>query len=908
MIATTASLRSNRVECLRGVMALAPGTRLGPYEIGAQIGAGGMGEVYRAKDTSLGRDVAIKVLPNAFAQDAERLARFEREAKTLASLSHPNIAIVHGFEKADSVRALVMEFVEGETLAERIGRGPIAVDDALLIARQMAEALEAAHEHGIVHRDLKPANIKLRTDGTVKVLDFGLAKAVEPAAAGITATESPTITSPAMMTGVGIILGTAAYMCPEQARGKKTDYRADIWSFGVVLYEMVIGKRLFEGEDVTDTIASVVKQHPDLTAVPREVRKVVEACLKKDPRQRLQAIADWKLLVADADADTSLQAELRSARLPWFAAFAAALALAALAFVHFREVLPEERVVRLSVTPPDNSQVGFLELSPDGRRLLLVASAEGRSQIQQIHLRSLDSPEWTLLAGTNNARTPFWSPDSRSIGFFADGRLKVISAAGGPAQVLCSETGLGYGGTWNHDDVILFATDRGRLRRVNAKGGECHPVGNDDLKYRARLPVFLPDGRHFFYIGLPGDSSAGVYLGTLDDFPGRRLLPDISSVVYTPAASGRSAHLLFLRASTLMAQPFDHATLQTVGDPFAVAEQASTTFTASQVAASAAADGTLVYLAGRSTEAQLTWLDRNGKELGKVGPRANQSGVALSPDGNAVVVHRRDRSNEPGLWLHDLVRGSESRLMPPGSPGGGGAQWSPDGSRIWFGMGPAAPEGPGVYQKDIKSGSLELVRKRDPTGPPAATSDWSRDGRFLIYTVADPKTRADIWYLPLASGKPDGEVVRLLATDAGESQGQVSRDGRWLAYTSNESGALEVYIRAFPSGEGVWRVSVDGGREPRWRADGRELFFMMGGPDRMALFAVAIMPDGRGGLRIGSPQRLFDVAVVSIVPQDNIFAYSPHPDGERFLVNALADTGEQTVNVITNWQKTVPAR
>src|SRR5688572_5669081 len=624
-------------------MALPLGTRLGAYEIREQIGSGGMGEVYRATDTNLARPVAIKMLPDSMSADADRLMRLELEAQMLAAVNHPNIAAVYGLERSDGRTALVMELVDGPTLADRIADGPIPVDEAVAIARQIADALEAAHERGIIHRDLKPGNVKLRPDGTVKVLDFGLAKPLDrPSAAASDVNETPTITSPALMTSAGVILGTAAYMSPEQARGKKTDQRTDIWAFGVVLYEMVTGQRLFDGDDVTETIANVVKQQPDLGRLPRTLRKVVDACLKKDPRDRLQAIGDWKLLVGETDSDSPIQTQSHRAQVATLAIgfVLVTVALVALAFRHYRETAPEQRIMQLSVPLPSDTEAAFLELSPDGRRLLLVLAGQGPIQL---YVRSLDSPELIRLPGTNGARNPFWSPDSRSIAFFADGSLKVMSAAGGPAQLLCTETGLGRGGTWSRDEGILFATEDGVLKRVSPEGGECGRVAKETPNYRARFPVFLPDGRQFLYVHQSDGEAASVdvYVAALDELPGRKLLAGTSSVIYAPALPGRSSHVLFLRERTLMAQRFDAASLLVQGDPFVVAEQALITFSR-QVAATAAADGTLVYLAGRSNEAQLTWLDRTGKELEKVGPRATQSGVTLLPDGNAATVFRSD--------------------------------------------------------------------------------------------------------------------------------------------------------------------------------------------------------------------------------------------------------------------------
>ena len=871
-------------------MALSAGDKLGPYEIIALIGKGGMGEVYRARDTRLGRDVAVKISREQFNE------RFEREARAVASLNHPNICSLYDV----GPNYLVMEYVEGESPA-----GPMPIDQAMEIARQIAEALAEAHDKGVVHRDLKPANIKIKPDGTVKVLDFGLAK-IGGGPVASSSEDSPTISMAA--TQAGVILGTAAYMAPEQARGKRVDARADIWAFGVVLYELITGQRLFKGEDLTETLASVVKEQPDLSAVPPRVRRLLEECLRKDPKKRLQAIGDMRLVLDSAEPPPSLAGLGRMGGVAWGIAGLAVLLAAGLGFVHFREAPAAERSLKLSIPLPENTQAGFLEISPDGKRVLLSMARDG---IGQLYLRSLDSGELQPLSGTTLARTPFWSPDSRFIGFFAESKLKVIPAAGGPAQVLCSETGLGRGGTWNRDGTILFASENGQLRRVDAaKAGQCIAVGKDDPNDRAGFPVFLPDGNHFFYVRQAiNQTSQGVYLATLAEPIGRRVLSDRSSVVYTPpgfsgASAGGHAHLLFLRENTLMAQPFDDGTLQPVGDPFAVTARASNSLTQPQVAASAAADGTLVYLAGRSRETQLTWFDRTGKELGKVGPRADQRGVALSPDGSTVAIGRQDQNGSGAVWLHDLVRESESRLSPPGMQSASGL-WSPDSSLVWFGM--TGSEGPGIYQKDLKGGQLQLVPKIDPAAPARTPSDWSRDGRFVIYTEINPKTRADIWYAPVESGKMEEKAaVKVLGTDAVESQGQLSPDGKWLAYYSDESGKGQVYIRPFPSGSQVWRVSADGGREPRWRSDGKELYFTSPPITALVAFMAATADaDGRGGLRIGSPQKLFDVRALSVVPQGNVFVYSPHPDRQRFLVNQSVETGEPTVNVITNWQKSV---
>ena len=504
-IATTPFSRSNRVRSCRPAriitpaLALTPGTRLGVYQVTAQIGEGGMGQVYRAHDTKLNREVALKILPDLFASDPDRLARFTREAQTLASLDHPHIAAIYGLEDAGGVKALVMEFVEGDDLSQRIGRGAIAIDEALPIAKQIAEALEAAHEQGIIHRDLKPANIKVRPDGTVKVLDFGLAKAMEPAeGSSPTLSMSPTITTPAM-TQAGMIFGTAAYMSPEQARGKTVDKRSDIWAFGCVLYEMVTGRRVFQGEDITETIAAVVKDQPDFAQVPAAVRRLLKSCLEKDPKKRLQAIGDMRLLLEDAAPPITAPSRLQHGKAAWAVASAAVLGAAFLAFVHFRETPPQAPVIRSTLLPPANTTldfpqgVGLPALSPDGQRIVFGArTADGK---RPLWVRALDGLTTQPLAGTEGAAFPFWSPDSRFIAFFADGKLKKIDASGGPALTL-ADARLGRGGSWSRDGVIVFAPGVGEpIQRMPSAGGASSPVSTEPGSF----PWFLPDGRHFVY-------------------------------------------------------------------------------------------------------------------------------------------------------------------------------------------------------------------------------------------------------------------------------------------------------------------------------------------------------------------------------------------------------------------------
>jgi serine/threonine protein kinase len=846
-----------------------------------------MGEVYRARDTKLDRDVAIKVLPPALAQDPERLARFEREAKVLASLNHPNIAQIYGIEESNGVRALVMELVPGGPL-----NGPLALEAALNYAKQIADALEAAHDKGIVHRDLKPANIMITPEGVVKVLDFGLAAVPSRNPEGDPAS-SPTMTIAA--TQAGMIMGTAAYMSPEQAAGKPVDKRADIWSYGVVLFEMLTGKRLFDGETISHTLAAVLTKEPDLEQVPVKVRRLLRSCLQKDPKRRLRDIGDVGLLLAESEPATTTPSRSRLGRTGWIAAVVFALVAAALAFIHFRETPPQQAALRLSVETPGVG-VNYFALSPDGRTVVIAGLSGNRSGLW---LRALDSLELRPLSNTDGARNPFWSPDGRSLGFFADGKLKTIPTTGGPATALC-DAGTGTGGAWNRAGVILFGVDSGPIRRVNAAGGVCTPVTQAEPGVRDLLPEFLADGKHFLYFVQSTDqSSGGLFLAVLDQPAGHRLLPDQSSAIFVPRRNGASHdHLLFQREHTLMAQPFDSETLQFAGDPFQVAPQLSRTLSPQQVAASAAGNGTLIYLAGPAhDETQPTWLDRSGKELGKVGSLGDQNGLALSPDQRSVAFAYGANSSRRGLWLRELARDVETRFTLP--PFAGPPVWSPDSRRIVF-TGLNA-----LYVKNASGGPEQLLLQ---SANPILCSDWSRDGKYLLYTEIDPKTRGDIWVLPLdPSGKP-GAPVAFLKTEFNESQGQFSPDGRWVAYVSNESGSLEVYVRPFPSGggpttTGPTRISSSGGREPRWRADGKELYYLGNPGNSRSLMAVSVQSRPGGLLQAGVPTVLFESQARSIVPEANFFSYSPSVDGQRFLMRILPDAALPTLNAITNWEK-----
>jgi eukaryotic-like serine/threonine-protein kinase len=907
---STPAVASGIVEELR------VGQAVGPYLISARIGAGGMGEVYRARDTKLGRDVAIKILSGAFTADPDRLARFEREARLLASLNHPHIGAIYGLEESAGVRALVLELVEGKTLAERLGaedaRGQgLPISEALTIARQIADALDAAHERGIVHRDLKPANIAITSAGGVKVLDFGLAKVVVGEGSSRQLSE-PTVTVD--RTRTGMIVGTAAYMSPEQARGQMVDKRTDIWAFGCVLYEMLTGCQAFPGRTVSDTNVAVLEREPDWSSLPAHTparaRLVLRRCLAKDPKERLRDISDATPDLVDDDAlsdashtTTTARADshrVHSAWLGWGAAALLVAMLAPLAYRHVRERPVASSPMRFQISPTvEFAGPGNFSLSPDGNHLAFVG--RGADGIARIWVRAMDSLESRLLPGSETANItppPFWSPDGRFVAFDAGGRLKKLDVSGGLPQTLCDLPGVAVGGSWNRDGDIIVGNTSGGLLRVRETGGAPTPITMLDPSRKEEvhlLPSFLPDGRHFVYLRISPSApeAGGVYVGTLDakaeEQSAQRLLPYEVGVTYVEASDSGPGRLLFLREGTLMAQSFDASRLALAGDPVPVAERVGSFRDGGFFSASA--NDVLVYRTAE-TDFQITWFDRQGAVSGRVSEPGGLRSVALSPDGTHAVASRTNPQDtaKADLWLFDLLRGGGATRLTLGTGIAESPVWSPDGQRIVFSFNNSQlrqklASGEGDEKELLRANSVELLR---PTS-------WSPDGRFLLYTGGFSTTKSlDVLVLP----RNDPAPVPFMQTGFTEEQGRFSPNGQWIAYVSNESGVSEVYVREFArdfsSGSASMRgrvlVSRGGGTAPRWRGDGREILYLAPNGKMMAVQVKADQD-----FQAGTPTQLFQTPPSTIV--GDVTA-----DGKRFLlVTPVGPSASVPLTVVLNW-------
>ncbi|MBK5294412.1 MAG: protein kinase [Acidobacteriia bacterium] len=878
-------------------MPLSPGASVGPYNIVSMLGAGGMGEVWRARDTRLQRVVALKVLPDAFAADPERLARFEREAQLPASLNHPNIATLHGLEESGGVRALVMELVEGPSLPV-----PLPLAEALRLARQIADAFEYAHSKGVIHRDLKPANVKLTAEGNVKVLDFGLAKAMSDEQRSADPANSPTLTLRA--TATGVIMGTAAYMSPEQAKGEDTDKRADVWAFGALLYEMLTGARAFAGDSISETLAAVLLKEPDWSALPAEtpaaVRRLLRRCLVRDRRLRLADIGVARMEIDEplepiagaAPVDAALAPPPKQRRvLPWVAGTClfAILALG-LAAVHFREKPPETLPMRFTIAGPGKSHFDHAELSPDGRRLAVVVHPE--SGVRQIGIRPLDSLEVQLFPGTENSTIAgvMWSPDSRSLIFSSQGKLKRIDPGAGPPVTLADATN-NFGMTWGADGAILFFDGTG-LQRLPAIGGVPVPVPKSAGQ---SLPRFLPRGNS--YLCLIRDEKLGkifVSVASLDSGEVTRLVETTAEARFAPLSpESEQGHLLFMRGTTLMAQRFDASRRRLDGDPWPVAESILSLFSM-QASYSVSWNGLLSFRTGADGGAGgggLQVLDREGRKLSS--QPAGFASVDLSRDGTRVAFQEGYfGATQADLWQVQLASGVRSRFtFHPAHDSN--PVWSPDNSKIVFGS-PRDKPGSLFVKISTGAGAEELLF---PSDVPIHATDWSPDGSQILFTRMDAKTRTDIWALPLTG---DRKPKLWLQSEFAESHGQFSPDGRFVAYQSNETGTYEIYVRPFPNaGSGKWQLSSGGGHQPRWRPDGKELFYM---DEARKIMVVEV----RGAFEHSTPKPLFDSNALGTAAQSrsNRRTYAVAPDGKRFYVlSGGEDRDTAPVTVLSHWAK-----
>ncbi len=865
---------------------LNPGSQLGRYIIEGVLGEGGMGTVYRARDSRLKRDVAVKVSTDRFSD------RFEREARAIAALNHVNICQIYDV----GPNYLVMELVEGPTLAERIKQGAIPFDEGVGIARQIANALEAAHEKAITHRDLKPANVKINADGTLKVLDFGLAKieAIPTVESGV----PPNISL--IQTELEVILGTAAYMAPEQATGKAADKRADIWAFGVVFFEMLTGRRLFRGETTAEILASVIKEEPDWSRVPAKARLMLRRCLEKDPKKRLRDIGDAMPLLEVMEVTPEPDSSTRTRR-TWISlttATAVVIMAAALTFVYLREERSEsQKNLRFQIAVPSRMQIREFSISPDGRRLVYSGHLP-EDPTSHLYVRNLDSFESRQLPGTEElTQYPIWSPDSRYVAFIAGGKLQKIDLSGGPAEVICEVGGVpGLGGSWNRENVIIFGTAQG-IMRVSANGGAASAVTVTDAgrgEQGHTYPAFLPDGRHFVYARLGAQENRGVYIGSLDVKPheqGRKPLLTALSAIYVPMAGG-SGRLLFLRDGTLFAQRFDTRKLELTGEPVQIAEGVGSANPGAYGEFSASASGVLIYKSDAVAESQLTWYDRDGKVVGTPGERGRYAFIRLSPDNTRAAV------NEAGdLWVIDLIRGTKIRLTSDHSVYNP-VVWSPDGSYIAY----TAYRGGAfrIYRKPSNgSGTEDLLLNTD--GRIAVTS-WSADGRFLLY---QPQSAHEIWILPVQRDRPPLQFLKTEFIVLGPA---FSPDGRWIAYRSDEAGRNEIYLQAFnPDADGSaaasgtkWMISKGGSLGMNaWRSDGKELYYLSLDGKLMAV-DIATRPV----FHAGEPEPLFPLRLDFVGGAGSTPAAraGATADGKRFLfAMPVPRSGVDEFNVVLNW-------
>ena len=882
------------------------GSSFGHYRIDLKIGAGGMGEVYRAHDPKIGRDVAIKVLPALFSADEDRLRRFEQEARSAGSLNHPNILVIHEIGSHDGAPYIVSELLEGETLRDRIDGVALPQRKAIDYALQIARGLAAAHEKGIIHRDLKPENIFVTSDGRVKILDFGLAKLTAATDGDQPQTDIPTRK---VSTDPGTIMGTMGYISPEQLRGQPVDNRTDIFSFGAILYEMLSGKRAFDGGSTAEIMSAILREDPpELSTTNQSVspglERVVQHCLEKNPEERFHSARDlaFALEALSGTTPTSLRTanlDIPSPRrmkrregIAWVLGgltLIGLLASLAFAFGYFGRDGSETNVVRFPVMLPENVtydlnvETRSLSVSPDGRRLAFVAKSDGQIMIW---VRPLDALTAEVLPGTEGAISPFWDPDSRYIAFFADGKLKKIEATGGSAQNLCTLPGVVEAfGSWGRNGTIIYAArskaERG-IYRVPASGGDPKLIiesGPDTLDYWVH---FLPDGRHFLFVKFSrtSEQSTGVYVGSLDSAEPKLIVPAFSRAEYAPPG-----YLLYVRDSTLLAHEFDANELRLIGEPVAVVERIPYFDKTAWSDFSVSENGVLAHLKNIWTS-QFVWFDRSGREIGQVGTAGENYGQVLSPDGQKVAMTTVDKQAGSGdIWIHDIARNTRTRFTA-GDADDGNIAWSPDGRRLAF-----------FSCCENGKSSLRLKEISDTTSTGQSPfesgfhvpSDWSSDGRFIIYKQGDPTTQSDVWVLPLFG---DQKPFPLLQTQFEEKHARFSPDGRWIAFVSNESGREEVYVARFENPSEKWSISTSGGSSPRWNGNGKELFYLSSDKKLMSVS----VKTGTTTFEAGVPAVLFKVD--SITEDD----YDVTADGQRFLINNNVAGGKSSpFTVVLNW-------
>jgi Tol biopolymer transport system component len=894
-------------------MPLAPGSRLGPYEILAPIGAGGMGEVYRARDTRLERMVAVKVLPEHLSKSPEVRQRFEREAKTISQLSHPHICALYDVGHDGETEYLVMELLEGETLAERLARSGLPLDQTLRFCVEIADALDKAHRQGIVHRDLKPGNIMLTRSG-VKLLDFGLAKALpSPGARGAGGEGITALPTQANLTQEGTILGTFQYMAPEQLEGREADGRTDIFAFGAVLYEMTTGRKAFSGQSQASLISSILRDDPQpisqlLPMSPPALDRVVKTCLAKDPEERWQSAADlrrelrWIAEGSQAGVPTAaslsgskgerVRADAKgSNRLAWALAALSLLGVAYLGreLARLRGVRPQP--IHSYLIPPEKTAFRLrgdegapLAISPDGAS---VAFGAGNT----LWVESLRTGESTPLASTDGAQFPFWSPDGRSVGFFARGKLRTVEASGGPVQVI-ADAPTPRGGAWSRDGVIVYTPDfRGGLFRVAASGGPATPLTKVDLQRHTthRWPSFLPDGKHVLYLAAnhvnPRSEQSGIYVASLDGGEPKRVMPSYGSAQYVPG------YLLSVRDANLMASPFDAGRLASTGESVRVATDVNFDYGIWRGVFTASQNGVLAYEASReSAGGQVTWIDMSGRPLAAVGDRSEAYALRLSPDNRRAALVLGDPNND--LWIYELDRGVRTRLTTSAqvivSP-----CWSRDGSEILYVTGESFQKPEVEYVLGTipanGAGQRKIIFKSPVRIEP---TDWSPDGRYVLIDKGTIGA-ADIWVLPLAAPEKSFPLVESPFLDG---NGQFSPDGRWVAYMSQQSGRIEVYVTSFPSGGARWQVSANSGAQPRWSADGQTLYFVSLGGQLMAASV-----DGKGSqFVVKDVKPLFPVNLF-VGPRLST-GYDVAADGKRFLINSAGESEAPRVVLVSNWE------